>query len=169
MLVDSHCHLDFPELATDADGVVARARAAGVGTMVTIGTELARFAGVLAMAERFDNVWCSVGTHPHESARERITDPAPLLVQLRHVMSASPAKARPSAVEPVRMSWVLGWSPRPFTMSPFSVRAVCFVSALPGPCRSSTLLAMTVPFEFVHGPVPMRSRAFTASDPWVLR
>ena len=84
MLVDSHCHLDFPELTADADNVVARARAAGVGTMVTIGTELARFPGVLAMAERFDNVWCSVGTHPHESAKELVTDPAPLLAHTDH-------------------------------------------------------------------------------------
>jgi len=84
MLVDSHCHLDFPELAADAEGVVARARAAGVGTMVTIGTELARFAGVLAMAERFDHVWCSVGTHPHESGKELVTDPAPLLAHTGH-------------------------------------------------------------------------------------
>ena len=84
MLVDSHCHLDFPELAADAEGVVARAGAAGVGAMVTIGTELARFPGVLAMAERFGNVWCSVGTHPHESAKELITDPAPLLAHTHH-------------------------------------------------------------------------------------
>jgi TatD DNase family protein len=84
MLVDSHCHLDFPELAADADAVVARARAAGVGAMVTIGTELARFAGVLAVAERFDNVWCSVGTHPHESGKEMIADPAPLLAHVGH-------------------------------------------------------------------------------------
>jgi TatD DNase family protein len=52
--------------------------------MVTIGTELARFPGVLAVAERFDNVWCSVGTHPHESAKERITEPAPLLAHTGH-------------------------------------------------------------------------------------
>ncbi len=84
ILVDSHCHLDFPELAADAEGVVARAHAAGVGTMVTIGTELARFSGVLAMAERFDHVWCSVGTHPHESGKELVTDPAPLLAHTGH-------------------------------------------------------------------------------------
>jgi len=84
MLIDSHCHLDFPELAADADGVVARARASGIGAMVTIGTELARFPGVLAMAERFDNVWCSVGTHPHASAKELVTDPAPLLAHVAH-------------------------------------------------------------------------------------
>ena len=84
MLIDSHCHLDFPELAADADGVVARAKAAGVGVMLTIGTELARFPSVLAVAERFDNVWCSVGTHPHESGTELVTDPAPLLAHTDH-------------------------------------------------------------------------------------
>lgn len=84
MLIDSHCHLDFPELAADADGVVVRARQAGVGAMLTIGTELARFGGVLAAAERFDEVWCSVGTHPHESGKELVTDPAPLLAHADH-------------------------------------------------------------------------------------
>jgi TatD DNase family protein len=84
MLIDSHCHLDFPELAADAEGVVARATAAGVGAMVTIGTELSRFPGVLAVAERFPNVWCSVGTHPHESGKELVTDPAPLLAHTGH-------------------------------------------------------------------------------------
>jgi len=69
-LVDSHCHLDFPELSTDAAGVVARARNAGVGHMLTIGTKITAFPGVLAMAERFENVSCSVGIHPHEAAVE---------------------------------------------------------------------------------------------------
>ena len=51
MLVDSHCHLDFPDYAGKVDAVVERARAAGVGVCVTIGTELARFPGVRAVAE----------------------------------------------------------------------------------------------------------------------
>ncbi len=70
MLVDSHCHLDFPELAAEQDGVIARARAAGVGAMLTIGTRLDRFEGVRAIAERHANVWCSVGVHPHEAKEE---------------------------------------------------------------------------------------------------
>jgi TatD DNase family protein len=70
MLVDSHCHLDFPELAADLDGIMARAAAAGVGTMVTIGTKLSEIDKVLAIAERFDHVWCSVGVHPHEAGTE---------------------------------------------------------------------------------------------------
>lgn len=71
MLVDSHCHLDFPDFAHELDDVVARARAAGVGTMVTICTRLSAFDKVLAIAERYDDVWCSVGVHPHEAAAEQ--------------------------------------------------------------------------------------------------
>ncbi|MDP6816240.1 MAG: TatD family hydrolase, partial [Alphaproteobacteria bacterium] len=70
MLVDSHCHLDFPGLAEDLDGVVARARDGGVGAMVTICTRVRAFDGIRAIAERFDNVFCSVGLHPHEAAGE---------------------------------------------------------------------------------------------------
>lgn len=70
MLVDSHCHLDFPELAEDRAGILARAREAGVGLMVTISTRVKRFETVLAIAEQHDNVFCSVGTHPHNAAEE---------------------------------------------------------------------------------------------------
>ncbi len=84
MLVDSHCHLDFPEYAGKLDEVVARARAAGVGACVTIGTELARFPGVRAVAERFDDVWCSVGIHPHEAEKELLSDAELLLAETGH-------------------------------------------------------------------------------------
>src|SRR5262247_240669 len=70
MLVDSHCHLDFPDFASELDAVVTRARAAGLSRMVTISTRVRRFAGVLAIAERFADVYCSVGTHPHYAHEE---------------------------------------------------------------------------------------------------
>jgi TatD DNase family protein len=70
MLVDSHCHLDFPDLAGDLDGVVARAAAAGVGRIVTISTRVKRHGEVLAIAEKFPQVYCSVGTHPHHAHEE---------------------------------------------------------------------------------------------------
>jgi TatD DNase family protein len=70
MLVDSHCHLDFPDFAPELDAVVARAAAAGVGAMVTISTRVRRHAQVLAIAERYPNVTCSVGTHPHHAHEE---------------------------------------------------------------------------------------------------
>ena len=70
MLVDSHCHLDFPDLAADLDGVVNRAREAGIGRMVTISTRVRRLPELLAITDRFGDVFCSVGTHPHHAAEE---------------------------------------------------------------------------------------------------
>jgi TatD DNase family protein len=68
MLVDSHCHLDFADFAAEREAVVTRARAAGVGAMLTIGTRLDEFEGVRAIAESDPDIWCSVGAHPHEAA-----------------------------------------------------------------------------------------------------
>jgi len=68
MLVDSHCHLDFPDFAPERDAVIARAFAAGIGTMLTICTRLDQFDGVRAIAENEPRIWCSVGAHPHEAA-----------------------------------------------------------------------------------------------------
>lgn len=68
MLVDSHCHLDFSDFAPEREAVIARARAAGVGTMLTISTRLDEFPAVRAIAETHDDIWCSVGAHPHEAA-----------------------------------------------------------------------------------------------------
>jgi TatD DNase family protein len=70
MIVDSHCHLDFPELNTELDAVLARARDAGVGLMVTISTRVARFHELKAIVEAHNNVYCSIGTHPHNAAEE---------------------------------------------------------------------------------------------------
>ena len=84
MLVDSHCHLDFPEFADDLEGVVTRARAHGVARIVTISTRVHRHADVLAIAERFPDVFCSVGTHPH-NAKEELDITAPeLIAYTRH-------------------------------------------------------------------------------------
>ncbi len=71
MLVDSHCHLDFPELQRDFPGVLSRARAAGVESMLAIGTKLSKFPGVRAIAEANANVFCTVGIHPHEASNEQ--------------------------------------------------------------------------------------------------
>jgi TatD DNase family protein len=70
MLVDHHCHLDFPDFAADLDSVVARACSAGVGMIVTISTRVRRLDGLLGIAERFPQVFCSVGTHPHYAHEE---------------------------------------------------------------------------------------------------
>jgi TatD DNase family protein len=70
MLIDSHCHLDFPDFAADLDAIVARAAEAGIGRMVTISTRVRRVHELLAIAERFPNVYCSIGTHPHHADEE---------------------------------------------------------------------------------------------------
>ncbi len=69
-LVDSHCHLDFPDFAPEVDAVIARAKAAGVATLVSISTRLSTFPNVRAIAEAHDDVYCSVGVHPHEAKEE---------------------------------------------------------------------------------------------------
>src|SRR6185295_6758765 len=84
MLVDSHCHLDFPDFTPELDAVVARAEAAGVGRMVTISTRVRRHAQVLAIAERFPNVTCSVGTHPHHAHEELDITAADLASRASH-------------------------------------------------------------------------------------
>jgi TatD DNase family protein len=66
MLFDSHCHLDFADVA-EREAVIARARAARVETMLTISTRLDEFDGVRQIAEAHDDIWCSVGVHPHEA------------------------------------------------------------------------------------------------------
>jgi TatD DNase family protein len=79
MLVDSHCHLDFPDFAAELDEVVARARAAGIGRLVTICTRVRKHAQVLAVAEKFPEIFCSVGTHPHNAHEELDIDAKALI------------------------------------------------------------------------------------------
>ena len=83
MLVDSHCHLDFPDFADELDAVVARAEAADVKRIITISTRVKRVDGLRAIAERFPNVYFSVGTHPHQ-ADEEDGIPAEELIELSH-------------------------------------------------------------------------------------
>jgi TatD DNase family protein len=84
MLVDSHCHLDFPDFASEVDAIVMRARGAGLSRLVTISTRVRRFAGVLAIAERFPDVYCSVGTHPHYAHEELDVTVDDLVAHTRH-------------------------------------------------------------------------------------
>lgn len=83
MLIDSHCHLDFDALQEDLAGVLERMAAAGVAGCVTISTRVERFDEILAIAEAHENVWCSVGTHPH-NAHEELHISAEELVRLSH-------------------------------------------------------------------------------------
>jgi TatD DNase family protein len=84
MLVDSHCHLDFPDFADALDGVVARARTQGVGRIVTISTRIRRLPQLLSIAERFEDVFCSVGTHPHHAHEELEIGAAEIVAATAH-------------------------------------------------------------------------------------
>ena len=84
MLVDSHCHLDYLARDGDLDDVVARARRAGIGRMLTICTKVSEFDTITAIADRYDDVWCSVGIHPHEAASEPSMDAERLVELAKH-------------------------------------------------------------------------------------
>ena len=84
MLVDSHCHLDFPDFKEQLDAVVSRAKAVGVGRLVTISTRVRRQDNLIAIAERFPEVFCSVGTHPHHAHEELDIGAADLVARTRH-------------------------------------------------------------------------------------
>ena len=84
MLIDSHCHLDFPDFADDLDGIVKRARDKNIGRMVTISTRVRRLDGLLAITNRFADVFCSVGTHPHHAHEELDVSAADLVAHTRH-------------------------------------------------------------------------------------
>jgi TatD DNase family protein len=71
MLIDSHCHLDFPDFVDERDAIVQRAHQSGVARMVTISTRVRRFDAILALTKAYDSVFCSVGTHPHNAEEEQ--------------------------------------------------------------------------------------------------
>jgi TatD DNase family protein len=83
-LVDSHCHLDFPDFAGETDAVVARAAAAGVTRMVTICTRLRQADQVQAIAEAHDGVFWAAGTHPMHVAEEPMASVDALVALGRH-------------------------------------------------------------------------------------
>lgn len=84
MLIDTHCHLDFPDFAVERDDIVARAHAAGVKQMITISTRVKKFPDILAIAEAYPSVFCSVGTHPHNADEELDVTVEELVALSRH-------------------------------------------------------------------------------------
>lgn len=84
IIVDSHCHLDFPDFEDELDAIVERARAAGIARMVSISTRMRRFDRLLDIAGRFDDVYCSVGTHPHYAHEEGEVTVDDLIARTRH-------------------------------------------------------------------------------------
>lgn len=83
MLIDSHCHLDYFNAAEQAD-LLSRAAAAGVGEMVTIGTRLTQSDVVREIAATHDQVWCTVGIHPHNAAEQAVPTPEMIAAETEH-------------------------------------------------------------------------------------
>lgn len=84
MLIDTHCHLDFPDFAPEQAEIVARARTQGVGRMITISTHLSRYDRVREVAERYPDVYFTVGTHPHHSHEDEEPTIEKLIALSRH-------------------------------------------------------------------------------------
>jgi TatD DNase family protein len=84
MLIDSHCHLDFPDFAADRAAVIARAKARGVGRMITISTRVQKFAEIAAIAESDPDIFCTVGTHPHQAHEDPEASVAQLVSLAQH-------------------------------------------------------------------------------------
>jgi TatD DNase family protein len=84
MFTDSHCHLNYQGLVEDQQGVLARARAAGVSRFLNIATRQSEWADVLATAEREADVWATIGIHPHEADAHIGLDTARLVVGAQH-------------------------------------------------------------------------------------
>jgi TatD DNase family protein len=82
-IVDSHCHLDYEGLAEDLPAMLKRCEDAGVGLMLSISSRVKNFPGLLAIAEKYENVFCTVGTHPH-NAHEELDITTADLVKLTH-------------------------------------------------------------------------------------
>jgi TatD DNase family protein len=84
MLVDSHCHLNYPKLVERQAEVLATARAAGVTTMLNISTRESEWDEIVATAEREPDVWASIGIHPHEADQHPDVDTAKLIDRAAH-------------------------------------------------------------------------------------
>ncbi len=84
MLIDSHCHLNYPGLVEDEAGVIARAREAGVRAMINISTRESEWDAVIAGAERHADVFATIGIHPHEADQHPDIDTAKLVSRSSH-------------------------------------------------------------------------------------
>lgn len=82
--IDSHCHLNYKGLVEQQQDVLERARAAGVGTMLTISTRESEWDDVIGIAEREDDIWATVGIHPHEADGHAHVDTAKLVARAQH-------------------------------------------------------------------------------------
>lgn len=165
MLIDSHCHLDYLERAgEDLDEIVARAARAGVGILVTICTKVSEFDTIRGIAERYGNVYCSVGIHPHEAAAE----PVVTLDQL--VELASHPKV--VAIGESGLDYFYEHSPRDAQQQSFRTHiAAARETGLPLVVHTRDADEDTIAIlrdEYEKGPFPGLIHCFSSSD-WLAR
>ena len=116
MLIDSHCHLDYDDFATEGlPVVVERARAAGVDRMLTICCEIEKFAPVLAIAEQFDFINCSLGTHPHQS-----NEPAEVALTTADIVARSKQSSKIVALGETGLDYYYQYSPHDVQQAVFT-------------------------------------------------
>ncbi len=84
MLIDSHCHLDFPDFAEDFEDILSRASASNVGLMLTISTHFSRADRIIALSEKSEKLLCSIGIHPHEAGNEAEVTAAQIVAKTAH-------------------------------------------------------------------------------------
>lgn len=84
MIVDSHCHLNYDSMMKDMDGVMSRAKESGVETMLAINARLSEYGDIVAIAEAYDNVFATVGSHPHEAEKEPNVQAEDLIEKSQH-------------------------------------------------------------------------------------
>ena len=114
MLIDSHCHLDLPALGSQIDAVLTRAKTAGIGLMVTISTRVRQLGELIEIVEGHDNVFCSVGTHPHHAAEETV-------VTLEEIVSLA-AHPKVVAIGEAGLDYHYNYSPRDWQDQGFRIQ-----------------------------------------------
>jgi TatD DNase family protein len=114
MLIDSHCHLDLPALGSQIDAVLTRAKTAGIGLMVTISTRVRQLGELIEIVEGHDNVFCSVGTHPHHAAEETV-------VKLEEIVSLA-AHPKVVAIGEAGLDYHYNYSPRDWQEQGFRIQ-----------------------------------------------
>ncbi len=158
MLVDSHCHLNYPGLVEELPDVLARARTAGIGTMVCICSRMSEFPDIRAIAEANPDVYCSVGVHPHDSGSE---DP----IALETLLDAA-KHPKVIGIGETGLDFYYDSSPRDAQESNFRIHiAAARETGLPLIVHTRDADARTVEIlgdEFRKGPFPGLIHCFTA-------
>ena len=159
MLIDSHVNLHAPQFAEDQAAVIARARAAGVALMITISDKVSSFPMVRALAQAHTDIWCTVGTHPHE-AKENPELTASTLIDLAD-------DARVVGIGETGLDFYYDLSPRAVQQQVFRVHIeAARRTGLPLVVHSRDAdedMAQILEEEFARGPFKLLMHCYTSS------